>query len=533
MGDHVDEDQDMALLRYTVISAYIAMEPLRGQKGPLLDQLARRTWVGKDGVPLVVKRETIRVWIRRYRRTGLDGLKDKARTRRGVTALPQDVIDVVIKLKREVPERSLDRIIAILEEMNFCGKGVVRRSTLHRILKREGISRRHRETPDDKDLDRFETDSPNDLWQSDMLAGPWLPDPERPGRSRRAWLYTFLDDHSRLILHGRFSFKGDLPALELVFRRCVQKYGVPRRVYYDNGQVYRSDQMRLIVATLGIHGIVFTKTYRPMGHGKIEALNRFITSNFLKEVKSSHIKTIDQLNEAFVAFADLEYNKKTHGETNEAPFARWRKGLERVRYVDEKLILQAFLWKEQRTPDKTGVFSLFGIRYQTGASVAKHRVDIRYDPEQLDEVDVYLDGRFIERVKPFAVNTHRRPHVVPASPASLPITTPPGAPTANWLGHLVEKRRRTGFVEEAPRAIQVDIKARRSGLDNAVTALIKERVDPDVFDETAVREFLDRYGPFDEDLARRALDALHHARRDLHVTHYLDAIKNLAQGEKP
>ena len=533
MGDHVDEDQGMALLRYTVISAFIAMEPLRGQKGPLLDQLARRTWTGKDGAPLVVKRETIRVWIRRYRRTGLDGLKDKARTRRGVTAFSQDVIDVVIKLKREVPERSLDRIIAILEEMKFCGQGVVRRSTLHRILKREGISRRHRETPDDKDLDRFEADSPNDLWQSDMLAGPWLPDPERPGRSRRAWLYAFLDDHSRLLMHGRFSFKGDLPALELVFRRCVQKYGVPRRVYYDNGAVYRSDQMRLIVGTLGIHGIVFTKTYRPMGHGKIEALNRFITGNFLNEVKSSHIKTIDQLNEAFVAFTDVEYNNKIHGETNEAPYARWRKGIERVRYADEKLILKAFLWKEQRTPDKTGVFSLFGTRFQTGASVAKHRVDVLYDPEQLDQVDVYLNGRFIERVKPFAVSTHRRPHVTPPSPASIPTSAPQAPPTANWLGHLVEKRKTAGFVEEAPRALQHDINARRSAKDDVVTALIKERVVDDVFDDVAVKDYLARYGPFDEDVARRALDALHDAPRDLHVTHYLDAIRKHAQGEKP
>lgn len=170
------------------------------------------------------------------------------------------------------------------EQMGLLQPGLLRRSTLHRVLRAEGLSQRACRVPDIQDLDRREADRPNDLWQSDMLVGPWLPDPERPGKMRRAYLYAFLDDHSRLLLHGRFSFKGDLPALELVFRRCLQKYGVPVRVYYDNGKVYRSGHMKQIVAVLGIHGIVFTKIYRPQGHGKIEALNRYIRSAFLAEL---------------------------------------------------------------------------------------------------------------------------------------------------------------------------------------------------------------------------------------------------------
>lgn len=528
MAEPVDAEQEKALLRYQIISAYVAMEPTRGQRGPLLVQLAKKTWVGKNGEPYVVTAETIRVWIRRFRRHGLDGLRDKRRPRRGVTALPPELVDLVIKLKREVPERSLDRIIVILESMGLCDKGIVRRSTLHRVLKREGISARPTTPAGEKDLDRFEADHANDLWQSDLLEGPWLPDPERPGRVRRAHLYAFIDDHSRLLLHGRFSFKGELPHLELVFRRCVQKWGAPRRVYYDNGKVYRSGQMRQVVATLGIHGMVFTQKWRPMGHGKIEALNKFLTSNFIAEVKASTVKTLDELNEAFVAFADVDYNQAIHGETNEAPLARWKKDVERVRYVDEKLVLRAFLWREHRTPDKTGIFSLFGVRYQTGALCAKKRVEVRYDPERLDDVDVYLDGRFIERVKPFTVSTHRRPHTL----TPLPPPAPPGPPTANWLAHLVEQRKKAGFVEEAPRALSDEIARERAIADAAIVSLLEEHVDEDVFDERVIAEFVARYGPFDEDTARRALESLgDDAPRDLHITHYLDAIRR-HHGEK-
>ena len=303
-----DPGLNLALCRYQVISAYLALEPPRGQRGPLRDELATRTWTGASGESLTVSAETIRVWVRRYRKGGLDGLRDKPRPRRGSRALTEEQIELACRLKEEVPERSLDRLITIMEGLGLVEPSVVRRSTLHRALQARGLSARRARVPDTHDLDRFEADHANDLWQSDMLCGPWLPDPERPGKVRRAWLYGFLDDHSRQLLHGRFSFKGDLPALELVFRRALQKYGRPRRVYYDNGQTYRSRHMKQIVATLGMHRIVFTEIGRPEGHGKIEALNRLIRAAFLAELRASNITTLDQLNEAFIAWADLEYS---------------------------------------------------------------------------------------------------------------------------------------------------------------------------------------------------------------------------------
>lgn len=228
-----DEPPSKGLVRYQVISAYVALEPGRGTRRTLLEQLAAREWTGPDGKPFRVAAETIRGWVRRFRVGGLAALADKPRPPIGVQALPTTVLAMACDLKRQVPERSLDRVIEILEDMGHVAKGDVKRATLHRGLKANGLSERKLRVPDTQDLDRFEAKAPNDLWQSDMLAGPMLPDPERPGETRRAWLYAFLDDHSRMLLHGRFSFKGDLPALELVFRRSLQKYGVPRRVYYD------------------------------------------------------------------------------------------------------------------------------------------------------------------------------------------------------------------------------------------------------------------------------------------------------------
>jgi putative transposase len=241
-----------------------------------------------------------------------------------VQTLSDEQIELVCKLKRDVPERSLERIITIAEDTKMVEAGVLRRSTVHRVLQAHGLSARHSRVPDAKDLDRFEADCPNDLWHSDLLVGPWLPDPTRVGKTRRAHLYAIIDDHSRLLLSGRFSFREDLPALELVFRRALQRWGKPTRVYYDNAQVYRSGHMKQIVAALGIHRIVFTQPRRPMGHGKIEALNRYIRSAFLAELRSSSVNTLDALNEAFAAWSDLEYNRKLHSELGQSPLDRWR-----------------------------------------------------------------------------------------------------------------------------------------------------------------------------------------------------------------
>lgn len=402
------------------------------------------------------------------------------------------------------------------------------RSTLHRVLQKAGVSGQPPPPTSDTDLDRFEADFPGELWQSDLLQGPWLPDPQRPGKKRRAVLYAFIDDHSRLLLHGRFSFKGDLPALELVLRRCLQRWGLCRRLYYDNGAVYRAKHMKHIVAELGIHPIIYTTTYRPMGHGKVEALNRLIKSAFIAEVKASRITTLDALNEAFMAWADTDYNKTVHTETGHRPLDRWRAGLTKVRYADEEKLRLAFLWRERRTPDKAGCFSLFGHRYQVDSRLGRGRLEVRYDPEAMEEVEVWHEGSFVQRCRPFEVQRHRRPK--PKSEADGPPTDEPTAPPiADYLGHLVEARRAECLIEPEPsaRALIEQARARRHAADQAVTDLLAKHLDPEAMDIDTAKRFLDRHGPFDPERVEAVLkQLLRQHPTDQHVTFYLEAIRN-------
>jgi transposase InsO family protein len=427
------------------------------------------------------------------------------------------VIAKAVALKKRVPQRPLNRIIQMLEADGLVAVGQVKRSTLHRALQDAGVSRQPR-VPDAQDLDRFEAAAPNDLWQSDMLVGPWLPDPSRAGKVRRTWLYAFLDDHSRLLLHGRFSFKGDLPALELVFRRALQKYGVCKRVYYDNGQVYRSTHMKQIAAMLGIHRILHTRPYRPQGHGKIEALNRLMKRSFIAEVPDSRIRTLEELNTAFVAWMHAEYNTQVHGSTQQAPLDRWRAGIDGIRYADDERLRQAFLWKETRKADKSGVLSLFGTQYQVGPALAGRRLEVRFDPEDLVEIEIWREGRLQERARPLQLEPWRRPSAEQA-PAAPDVTEPVG----DFLGHLVAQHQVT---EPSPRAWKEDAERRRHANTDAIVAVLRDHLDGGAFDEVEARAWLARFGPLDAGTARSGLQALlQRVPADMHVRFYLDHLR--------
>lgn len=505
--DPVDPREALALARFQAISAFLADDPPRGQRAARLAHLAGKEWPGPEDTPLRVSAETLRVWVRRYKKGGFAALFDKERPRTGVRALSPDTQARAVELKRAVPERSLERIIAILEMEGLVEVGAVARSTLHRVLLAAGVSARGAVVADRHDLDRFEAAAPNDLWQSDMLCGPWLPDPDRPGKHRRAWLFAFLDDHSRRVLAARFDFREDLPVLERVFREALRRCGVPKRCYYDNGAVYRSHHMRQVIAVVGIHGLAFTRPYRPMGHGKIEAFNRLVRASLLSEVRAAKLTTLDQLNDALQAWIDRIYHRAIHSETEQTPLDRWNAATS-ITWVDETRLHDAFQWRERRTADKSGVLSLHGVRYQVGPALARRRLELRYDPDALDVIDVWFDGRFAERARPLQIEPWRRPYA--------PVAPPTPAAPADFLGRLMADHaaERPAPIEPLPVDPAADL------LD-----LLRDHVDPAVLDEAIVRDAVARFGPFDPERAAEVLDRLaaHHPR-DLHVRFWLDAL---------
>jgi transposase InsO family protein len=102
---------------------------------------------------------------------------------------------------------------------------------------------------------------PNDIWQSDVMHGPFV---FVNSRRRKAYLIAFIDDHSRLVPYGGFYLSENLAAFLDAFEKALLKRGLPRKLYVDNGSAFRSKQLEHICASLGI-ALIHSKPYQPQG----------------------------------------------------------------------------------------------------------------------------------------------------------------------------------------------------------------------------------------------------------------------------
>ena len=168
-----------------------------------------------------------------------------------------------------------------------------RENVLATHLRQQGKTRRLlAEKP--RTYQRFEREHSNALWQGDAMVGPWLPDPNAPGKKRRAHLFCFLDDHSRLVPYAEFFFDEALPRLERVLKVGILRRGLPKAIYVDNAKVYSARQFEAACASLGIRKM-HAAPYSPEAKGKQERFFSTVRMQFLPEVEASEITTLADL----------------------------------------------------------------------------------------------------------------------------------------------------------------------------------------------------------------------------------------------
>jgi len=73
---------------------------------------------------------------------------------------------------------------------------------------------------------RFEAAAPNDRWTGDALHGPTV-------ETHKAYLFAFLDDHSRAVPGYRWGHSEDTVRLEAALRHGLAARGVPSSIYVD------------------------------------------------------------------------------------------------------------------------------------------------------------------------------------------------------------------------------------------------------------------------------------------------------------
>jgi transposase InsO family protein len=222
---------------------------------------------------------TVRKWLERYRRDGLDGLKDRSsRPHRLYRPTPSNVIEQVEGLRRQ---RHTGKQIA--------AEVGISPATVSRILRRLGLNRISALEPAEP-VRRYEREHPGDLIHIDVkklgridgighrITG------DRKGQSRRrgrgkglGWefVHVCIDDASRIAFaqimpdEKKHSVAAFLQAAVAYYESLGVKIV---RVMTDNGGGYISFAFRDACRDLGLRH-VRTRPYRPQTNGKAE---RFI-----------------------------------------------------------------------------------------------------------------------------------------------------------------------------------------------------------------------------------------------------------------
>jgi putative transposase len=269
--------EKIALFRYGLI-APLVLEPLpRGELTRRAQEIATRHYEIPGSQRTAVTVDTLLDWALRYRRGGFEALAPKPRQDRGQSrAITPQLADLIERLKRENPHRTGTTLLRELALVSGPGAADLSASTLYRFLKQRGLSERQLLAPPAHK--KFEAQHSNQIWQSDMLYGPYV---QRPGGGKmQAYLRAILDDASRLIPHAQFYGSQGLEACLDCLRQAVAARGLPVRLYMDNAKIYRSPQLARIAASLGML-IVHTPPYQPEGRGKIERFFRSTRQQFL------------------------------------------------------------------------------------------------------------------------------------------------------------------------------------------------------------------------------------------------------------
>jgi putative transposase len=340
--------------------------------------------------------ETIKGWLLEYKKHGIDGLYPLQRSDKGIPRCLSDPARLyVIDAKNVCPERSAQSIYHELVARGIVTSGSVSLSTLQRFIKNHCIKKSPSQI---KDRRAFEMQYPGDCWQTDISMGPYL---TVDGRKYKTYIIAYIDDASRAVMACSFFFEQNLVAVLSVFKTAVQRRGIPKKLFMDNGKVFRSEQLQFICASLGTIAS-YAEVFQPQSKGKIERWFQTLQRQWLNLLNWNSISSIDQLNEMLQEYVEGTYHQTIHSSIKTKPIDKYIQHIDKIRFVSSKQELDyIFLYRVVRRVKNDATVPILNCIFEVPAKYIGEQVKIRYDPSSLDKAYIFNDsGSCIETIYP-------------------------------------------------------------------------------------------------------------------------------------
>jgi len=372
----------IALFRFAVISQLLDRHLSRGQREKLIGEITGAAWQIPGSERTSIGRSTVEKWLTRYRRSGADigSLKPQPRSDRGsCRSIDAETGAALVQLKQQCREYSLAALLAEAHRRGIIDSRFrASKQSLYRLFARHGLNQN---TTSPADRRKFEAELPNELWQSDCMHGPKV---LVAGMMRKSYLFAIIDDHSRLIPHAQFYLHENIDCYRDCLIQALEKRGLPRKLYVDNGSAFRTHQLRYACAQLGI-ALLHSEPGVPEGRGKIERLFRTIRSQLLPGLQEGC--SLHGLNEALRGWIDNDYHQRIHSSTDQTPLARYLAQLHALRAAPRNL-RDYFRIPVRRKVDKDRTVSLKGRLYEAPVGTIGTWVTLLFHAHDLDRIEV-------------------------------------------------------------------------------------------------------------------------------------------------
>lgn len=458
-----------ARLRFSVVGPLLAAPPARGELQSRLQELAAQKWrhpIHGEWVQFGVS--TIERWYYlalNEKQDPVAALRRKLRCDLGQhPALSASLRQALAAQYQQHPNWSYqlhtDNLLVLVEQKPQLGAKPSYASVL-RYMKAQGLCKRPRRGParspgaqvaeqrfESREVRSYENEYVNGLWHLDFHHGS-LPVLLEKGRWAYPILLGILDDHSRLCCHAQWYLAEGSEELCHGSSQAFQKRGLPRALMSDNGSAMLAGETEQGLIRLGIVHET-TLPFSPYQNGKQESFWGQIEGRLLPMLQGVADLRLRQLNEATLAFVEVEYNRKTHSELGASPLQRFlhHKDVSRPCPATEQLQL-AFTIEERRKQRRSdGTCCLEGVRFEIPSRYA-HFEWVSLRVARWDLSHVYLSdsttGAILCRLFPLDKHKHAQgERAARSSPSAAPLAPPPSAP-APLLQKLIKDYAATGL----------------------------------------------------------------------------------------
>ena len=447
----------------------MAAPPDRGQLQIQLRDLAAQKWRHPiNGQWVQFGLSTIERWYYKAARSKegpVDVLKRKIRSDQGQhPALSARLAEVLAAQYRQHPNWSYqlhsDNLAVLAEQQPELGLVPSYVSVL-RFMKSHGLFKRPRRGPthspgaqqaelrfENREIRSYESEYVNGLWHLDFHHGSLrvlLPNGQ--------WFYPILlgtlDDHSRLCCHAQWYLAEGAEELCHGLSQGFQKRQLPRSILFDNGSAMIAAETEQGLTRLSILS-ENTLPFSPYQNGKQEAFWGQIEGRLLPMLEGVPDLTLPQLNEATLAWVEMEYNRKVHSEIAQTPLHRYLNdkdvGRPSPSTQELRVAFSAEVTRTQRRSD--GTISLAGVRFEIPARYGHlEKLSVRFASWDLSSV--YLSdpktGAILCRLYPQDKKKNAeglRASKTPALASSLPLGSPGIAPL---LQKIIRQYATTGL----------------------------------------------------------------------------------------